>query len=341
MFSILKTLILCMVISFPSLLKAEWNFDEMIQDFVLETKKIDIPGYAGAFNPSIVPYHDAYLMCFRIRDVKAKATNRIGMVWLDKEFKLLSPAKVLNLRYEPSFTPKLTQDPRLVICNEKIFIVFNDVVPLLNEAIRRIFIARVYYDGNNFLTDYARPQLYFEGANDKQQEKNWAPFAYEGNLLLSYSLSPHRVFKPILDTQSCETYSVSDKNITWDWGTLRGGTPALKEDNEYLAFFHSCKHMGTVQSKGQKLHHYFMGAYTFSATPPFAIRRMSRIPIFGKDFYNGPSYKMWQPLLVVFPTGFVSNKDFVWVTYGRQDHEIWVVKLDKRKLLKSLIPIGQ
>ena len=85
--------------------------------------------------------------------------------------------------------------------------------------------------------------------------------------------------------------------------------------------------------------HYFMGAYTFSPDPPFSITSMSPEPIVGEDFYVGPSYKTWKPMRVVFPGGFIAAEKYIFVVYGKQDHEMWVVKLDKEKLLRSLIKL--
>ena len=110
-------------------------------------------------------------------------------------------------------------------------------------------------------------------------------------------------------------------------------------DGEYLAFFHSSTYMSTVHSKGRVIQHYFMGAYTFAAEPPFELTRISPEPIVGKDFYKGREYTTWKPLRVVFPCGFVFNDRFIWIAYGRQDHEVWIAKLDKKKLFDSLIPV--
>lgn len=85
------------------------------------------------------------------------------------------------------------------------------------------------------------------------------------------------------------------------------------------------------------MQHYFMGAYTFAAQPPFELKRISPAPVIGKNFYNGPKYKTWKPLIVVFPGGIVEEKDHFLVAYGRQDHEIWITKIDKTGLLDSLI----
>jgi predicted GH43/DUF377 family glycosyl hydrolase len=82
-----------------------------------------------------------------------------------------------------------------------------------------------------------------------------------------------------------------------------------------------------------------MGAYTFSPEPPFEVTRISPSPIVGKNFYHGVTHRTWKPLRVVFPGGFVSDEKHVWIVYGRQDHEVWAAKLDKQKLLQSLIPV--
>jgi len=95
--------------------------------------------------------------------------------------------------------------------------------------------------------------------------------------------------------------------------------------------------MKSIHSGDQEALHYFIGAYTFDLEPPFAIRKMSPEPIIGHHFYKRETYiPYWKPVRVVFPCGFIFDKDYIWISYGRQDHEIWVVKLDKQGLLDSL-----
>jgi predicted GH43/DUF377 family glycosyl hydrolase len=96
--------------------------------------------------------------------------------------------------------------------------------------------------------------------------------------------------------------------------------------------------IATDHSYGEKIPHYFMGAYTFEKTPPFSIRRMSPSPIIGKDFYHGEHYDYyWKPVQVVFPGGYVFDGDKIYLAYGRQDHEIWIATIDKVQLLSSLV----
>jgi hypothetical protein len=156
-------------------------------------------------------------------------------------------------------------------------------------------------------------------------------------------LTPHKILQPLFEGSGvCATYALTSRDLNWKWGDLRGGTPALRIDNErYLSFFHSSIPLASKHSDGREIPHYFMGAYTFMAASPFAITHISPEPIVGKDFYKGPAYKTHKPLRVVFPGGFIMNKRFIWVVYGRQDHELWVVKMEREGLLRSLEPIDQ
>lgn len=313
------------------------DLEDRVQKFVLETHQIHIKEYPDAFNPSIVDQGNGhFLMCFRIRNPDTGMTNEIGFVNLDSSFKPHGPTYLLEYRTSSPFCHSKVQDPRLVYVKNKLFIVFNNTGEVKNPEIRRMFIAQLHFDGSTYYVEEIQSILSFEGEQDKRHEKNWPPFDYNGHLFLAYSLYPHRILAPISGTHVCETIASTNSQIQWDWGELRGGTPALLDNGQYLAFFHTCKSVKTVHSNGNQRDHYFMGAYTFEASPPFQITHVSPEPIVGKNFYHGPKHKTWKPLHVVFPGGFVMDSDFIWVVYGRQDHELWVVKLDKSGLLSSL-----
>ncbi len=335
---------------------------EMMDDFVLETKKIEIPGYPDAFNPSIIRWNSSLLlsfrlgksrdfnpedqnqvlMSFRIRDPISGSTNGIGLVILDEDFNLKSSPQVLDIPHtNPEFALR-QQDPRLVAIGERLFIVYSNMIEgsCLPE-IRRMFFAELFYNGEEFYTGVPECIVKFDGESESRWQKNWVPFDYEGELYLAYSLVPHKILKPIVGTGSCETAASSLGLIKWKWGVLRGGTQALLDEGEYLSFFHSSIPLKSAHSEGKQITHYFMGAYTFSSKPPFEIKRISPKPIVGKDFYHGPAHKTWKPLRCVFPCGFVADNDYVWVAYGRQDHEVWVAKMDKKRLKESLVQIPE
>jgi len=317
------------------------NLEKMSQKFVLETKEIKVPGFSLAFNPSIIRWKDSILLSFRIRNEKGISTFEMGLVWLDKEFNPISIPQVLEVPPNELTSTIKHQDPRLVTIKDRLYIVYSNILdPVVGEGEnRRMFFAEVLFDGDRFFATTPSCLTNFEGEKKQRWEKNWAPFDYKGNLLLAYSILPHLIFYPHPILNRCDTIASSSGKIDWNWGILRGGTAPTLEEDQYLGFFHSCKNMPTIQSNGKNITHYFFGAYTFSAEPPFNITQISPKPILAKTFYTGPFYNTWKPLRVVFPCGHISDEKFVWVAYGKQDHECWVAKLDKKQLMKSLIPV--
>jgi predicted GH43/DUF377 family glycosyl hydrolase len=317
------------------------------QDFVLEIKQIHVPGFPGAFNASIIRWYGKLLLSFRVRDAKMVSTFEIGFVWLDEDFNPISTPKILKIVEKNPSPFSYTQDPRLIIVNNRLYMIYNNFIKTekMNEPMREMFIAELHYeDGSFFIQDSRHLNLphdidYSFGPHEpnKRWEKNWVPFNYNENLLLARTIIPHQIVQP-LPTGECIIKSLSFSYFDWAWGQLRGGTPALLDGDEYVSFFHSSKIMATVHSQGKKVQHYFMGAYTFSAQPPFELKRISPVPIVGKNFYHGPNYPTWKPLHVVFPMGILADENYFWVTYGRQDFEIWVVKIDKKGLYQSLVP---
>lgn len=226
--------------------------------------------------------------------------------------------------------------------DEHLYIVYSDNSdPTITRGGFRVHFAELDFDGSCFAIDYPECLHHFEGENKDRREKNWVPFEYNSSLLLAYSLTPHLILYPIYGTGSCKTVATTMGSIQWEWGEPRGGTPGILVGNEYLAFFHSSKELATTHSEGKNILHYFMGAYTFSCEPPFAITKISPEPIVGKNFYKGAIYKpYWKPVRVVFPCGFLCDDKYIWVAYGRQDHEVWIAKLDKKGLFDSLLPVA-
>ena len=310
------------------------DLEKGAQDFVLETKQIHIPGFPGAFNASIIRWQGKLLLCFRVRNDKMVSTHEVGLVWLDENFNPISRAKILEIYDKKSFAQN--QDSRLIIINQRLYLVYSNFIKIEGADTRRMFIAELKQDNDSFFIEDSVCLRPFNGES-KRWEKNWVPFNYNEKLLLAHTILPHHIVQP-LKTGECITNSWSHSSIDWKWGQLRGGTPAVLDGNEYVAFFHSSKEMKTVHSKGEKMQHYFMGAYTFSARPPFEINRISPVPIVGKDFYHGTEYPTWKPLRVVFAMGCLFDENYFWVTYGKQDFEIWVAKIDKKGLYQSLVP---
>lgn len=319
---------------------AELNLEEKAQDFVLETKQIEIPGYPEAFNPSIVRWKGSLLMCFRVLPNPLDLwISKIGLVWLDENYNPIGEPQLLDTRISNPHIHSRSEDARLFTVGNRLYVTYNDNEEIKHGATRRIYHAELAYDGTLFYEKNREPMLMYEGENKKTWEKNWIPFDYKGTMLFIYSLTPHLILSPVIGSKKCDTLASSEGVFDWSWGTLRGGTPALLVKNEYLSFFHSCKIVKTKQSGNRALHHYFMGAYTFSSEPPFNVTQISPEPIIGKDFYSDQDIYKKIHKHVVFPGGYIMDDRYIWVVYGREDCQVWVVKLDREGLFRSLVPV--
>lgn len=316
------------------------DLEQRLSKFVLEVKKIDVPGYPHAFNPSIIRWKGKLLLSFRyLPDLKNKFLSCIGLMFVDENFKAISEPFILPLKLFSGSSPSRAEDGRLLYVGDKLMLVYSDCKDVkVSKGGFRVYITELVHNGKQFdivreicLDDYPH-------SDPNRREKNWVPFDYNGDLMLSYSITPHTVFYNDGKSGRCDYISSSDKSVDWSWGELRGGTPGLLiDDNRYLSFFHSWIDMPSIHSQGKISSHYFMGAYTYAADPPFDVLECSKEPIVGKNFYHGASYTpYWKPVVAIFPCGFVMNKKHIWVVYGRQDHEMWVVKMLKKPLMDSL-----
>jgi predicted GH43/DUF377 family glycosyl hydrolase len=317
------------------------DLDEMIRDFVLETKKIEIPGHPFACNSSFTRWKGNLLMSFRTYDLVTRATKPFGLIWLNENFEPIGEPQLFELPFKNPVLASRQQDPRLITLGDRLFMVYNNQLEdVVDREMRRMFLVEVYYDGSTFTTSEPECLRHFEGESGTRYEKNWTPFEYNNELHLAYSIIPHKILRPRMGTNACSTICSERKPFNWNWGEPRGGTQAVLDGDHYISFFHSWTDIRTVQSDQKKISHYFIGAYTFEAKPPFCLIAVSPEPIVAKDFYRPPFYKTWKPLRCVFPAGLIVDKDFIWITYGRQDHEIWIAKIDKEALLESLVPVS-
>ncbi|MEI8365508.1 MAG: hypothetical protein WCF65_03730, partial [Parachlamydiaceae bacterium] len=214
------------------------NLEDRAQDFVLESKQLEIDGFPGAFNPTVVRWRGALLMAFRVRNERL-SNDKIGMIWLDENLDQKGSAYILDVPPYKSDIPSKQQDPRLIVIGENLYMSYSNVIRgQISPEVRRAFLTRIHFDGVHFYTDTPEGLYAFEGEKEQRWEKNWTPFEYNGDILLTYSITPHRILKPIIGTQSCEDFSLSDQKINWKWGSLRGGTQLYMIENEYFGFFH-------------------------------------------------------------------------------------------------------
>lgn len=316
------------------------DLEQNPNECIIDLKQVVIPGHEHAFNPSLVRWKDHYLLCFRevsgtiIHSPQSAASSTISLVWLDDDFNPISTAYKLdfnNLR-------DCTDDARILVVGDELQIIYSDnIEEVITDSGFRMWTAKIEVNEDSFRVYDQEKLTYFDGEQEFRREKNWTPFDYQSFLCLSYSLSPHKVFLPVKGTECCYTLSEHNQSLEWKWGEIRGGTPAILVNGHYLTFFHSCMDMQSLHSQGKSSLHYFMGAALFASSPPFEILKISKKPLVAKGFYSGENYiPYWKPVNAIFPCGIWEEKKTLIVSYGRQDHELWIARFDTKSLIESL-----
>ncbi len=336
----LKTIALLLFVS-SSYAGTETIFQEPDQKIVLSTQQILLDRFPSAFNPSLLKLDPGFLLIFRYcPDLSNQPwLSQIRIVQLDASFEPGTEPQLLNTRARKSKTPSQAEDARFFTYRDKIFLIYNDNIDeiFFDQSKRRdLFIAELSFAEGHYQLSSPLKLFFEEKYHSQSQQKNWVPFEWQNNLFFSYSIHPHQVLSANLKNGSCYSLHKTNPPIQWPYGSLRGSSQAQLVDGQYLAFFHSSAKTRSPASYDWKLWHYFMGAYTFSAEPPFTLTRMTPKPIMAEEFYT-PSYREKR---VVFPGGFVVDGAYIYVAYGKDDCEMWIATLDKEALKQAMIPIG-
>ena len=306
------------------------------EGIVLSVHNVSVPGVEAPYNASLIEKGDDYLLFFRA-DVPALETDatpyytRIGSIELNKNFQPIE-SDVTWMDVESLYP----EDPRIVRSGDEFFIVYNDAVQ--NRQFRDMYIANVNLEERevNYVTRLKR------GLHSV--EKNWMPFSPDGKgLHFVYSISPHEILSVSepskgglnLVADRVEQSVLSQSDWPLQWGTLRGGTPPLLVDGEYLTFFHSA----IKDRKGVVW--YLMGAYTFETTAPYKITRISPHPLLFNGIYESPYLATAnRQIRCIYPAGFVvenrEGRELIQLSCGENDSAVKIITLDKEALLKSL-----
>jgi len=312
------------------------------EGIITKIKEVKIPGVFAPHNASIIEEGNGYRLFFRydtpaIGDDPAPFYTNIGCVNLDREFNPLETFSKIE-----TGSP-FSEDPRAIKVGDNYLLVYSDLpegndTPEEREKKRSIRIAQLDSQGKEtlFVTRFNK------GSN--RREKNWMPFFPDGKLLhFIYSIDPPEILG-VPSTRSSEFVQLFSKEKTvklpaeaWPqkWGALRGGTPPRLVDGEYLSFFHSSfyDHSGTAW--------YIMGAYTFEATPPYTIRKVSKMPILFKGIYDAPHLHTSNPRVrCIYPAGFVveerEGREVIQLSCGENDSTVKILTLDKEAFFNSM-----
>jgi predicted GH43/DUF377 family glycosyl hydrolase len=191
------------------------------------------------------------------------------------------------------------EDPRIFECDGKLWISY---VCVSNGSVG-IQIARLSPDMKvleHIIPGYGRN---FSGAI----QKNWSFFGYNGEIFFVYLADPHEV----VSLRGEKLVSRVD-GVRWRYGTVRGGTPPIRVGDRFWTFFHSRRLEGNRWR-------YYMGAYSFMASPPFAPISMTPVPLLAA---SGRDPQLHRLPLVVFPCGAIKRKGGWIVSLGVNDVNI-------------------
>jgi predicted GH43/DUF377 family glycosyl hydrolase len=308
---------------------------------VLEVKELNIRNVTAPYNPSLIESSSGYDLFFRYDVVNPKLeyanfSSRIGVVPLNHRFEQENQEfKRIDLQTD------YAEDPRVLMIGDQLYLFCNQ----LNENYPKCrCMCAVNIDPKTYAVNYSTTL----DMNLHWVEKNWSPFEYIGknqepHLFLEYRINPRKLLE-LPDPQINELKNITTSaeaaylSIPWPekWGEIRGGTPAKKIGDEYLGFFHS------YFTDERQLFWYVMGAYTFSATPPFNLTGMSKYPILFRGIYETPFTNTASVnKRVIFPCGFVletqNDRELIHLACGENDSNIKIVTMDKEQLLKSIL----
>lgn len=302
---------------------------------IVNSKQIKVPGYPNAYNPSLIPYKDGYLLSFRYisrcpETVKIRHRTNVsfvGLVRLDKNFKVLEKTvQLLNITsYSPNFS-LTAEDARLLKVGPRIFIFFNDLPLLQTPGKFAMYFGEIVEQQGLFVLK--EPAKFLNYSLAVQVEKNWSPFSSGDSLYLIYSDQPRVILEVDLNSGYCQEVTRSTVNWDWNLGEIRGGTPAYLVNDKFLTFFHS-----SFPAKTSKGRAYVMGAYTFDKDPPFTVRTMTHRPLGDMADYTKDN-----PPKIVFPGGMVIQDHLIHVAWGKGDKQIFITTFNKEKLLASMTP---
>jgi predicted GH43/DUF377 family glycosyl hydrolase len=296
---------------------------------VLSVKKIKIPSVTAAYNASLGSTEQGHILFFRY-DSPSFGQNlvpffsHVGCIHLDAHFEPLEK-EFSKIETQSAFS----EDARFFQNGDRHFLIYNDLVSdCVNHRGIRIGAIDVKKKCLEYVTSL--------NVDSSRMEKNWTPFSHRGEIHFLHTIDPQKILAlPDPRKNLLREYSVSPSSqLEWTdkWSALRGGTPAVRIDDEYLAFFHS----SFDDRKG--IIWYVCGAYTFASSHPFKLSRISPHPILFKGIYDTVHQTLANPRVrALYPTGLICEKgDLIHVSCGENDSGIKIVTMDKQKLLASL-----
>jgi len=282
------------------------------------TEPLDITGLKPfGYNPAVIEDNGFMVMAYRHHHEPSLATQ-LMLAQVDPTGEILSNRVIVTE------ANRSAEDPKFFHHDEELYMSF-----VISSAPITPFRSVVRYGKliNGRLEDIKQPNI---GRNDWSiMEKNWVFFSHQGRLHCIHHCHPQQQIYCLDDGEPVNTYETEGPR--WDYGPIKGGTPPIEFNGNYLRFFHSTldNEFGTYNRR------YFVGACTMAAKPPFQVLRVSKRPIlFGSEIDNlkvrdRPFH--WKAN-VVFPGGIAVLENGFAVSVGVNDSACLLVKITPEML---------
>lgn len=311
---------------------------------ILPVNEYFTPKYEYTTNSGMIknPNGNGYLVSFHtdINPSTRYYRTRLHVFELDDNFQVLQHHSVRQedwYEFHPNHWSHLSaaQDPRLFRANNKTYMLYNDMVA---SHKREVYIADVIFKQDRLAVENIKllnyePRAYLD-------QKNWSPFVYSNEIFFIYSTDPFVIlhWDQINNTITRTQVDLKSFGDEWPWGKIRGGTPAIyvKSLDAYLTFFHSSLPYREKEPKNFKIHNplpriYYMGAFIFSAKPPFKIIAFTPKPLSYKDFYK----ELYVDYHIIFPCGLMEEEDSFLLSVGIEDIRTEMLRVSKDDLYKQ------
>ncbi len=181
------------------------------------------------------------------------------------------------------------------------------------------------------LTAALRPEAHVRIQYGTPPEKNWTFFEGKHNLCCVYELNPHRV----LVTRGDKVVGEHVSPWPGDPARPRGGTSPALVDDLYYSFYHTW-FKKRVLPDGTKLprasRFYYTGAYAFSPTPPYAVKRVLPAYLLGVE---SPETR------IRFPLGAVLLGSTWLFSDGQANAQCWMTLVDHHELVNAMSNVGE
>jgi predicted GH43/DUF377 family glycosyl hydrolase len=300
-------------------------------------------GYVSIFNPTLSDCEGKLVISYRVVG-EVDELRRIATAVLDDNFQIVpGSATSFSDQIEFALPDGLDTDSHSWFADPRYFRLSDGLWMMWNnghvDGVNKQFLVKVSEDG-------LRPvgkarEIRMTGARRKT-EKNWSLFEDANGVWAVYSVTPHRILKVDMSSDSvitCRLAAESEWTAGYSklYGALRGGAQPIQVGSHFFNLVHSSYNM----PEGRE---YVAAVYQFEASYPFKPTQELPTPIFVPEVLKKSELENLHDLnpgtsRVVYPSGLVLRGDEVIFSIGINDHEMGIARASLSVIQGEMTPV--